>query len=702
MANPQWIIQGEEKKKFETIFESLGPVGGKLPGDRVKPVLLNSKLSTDILGQVWELSDIDKDGFLDKDEFSVAMHLVYKALDREPVPSILPQELVPPSKRKPALVGAVAVLPPISQISPKHVGAQKPSSTADVLINTMSPTIQNPTSPTGLYINGYVPDVEIQRFSTIFTQKADLEGYIGGVEARDVFVQSGLPQPILAHVWNICDQKQVGKLNKDQFILAMHFISQKVKGVEVPSQLPPKVTSLKGRDSGLGDSGNLSDSSSGVGDFSAVKELDALNREIEELRQEKDTLTREIDEKKSIIQSKSNEVQELQNTLDRAGTSLSQLESDKAEAHTRIDELDQQQLKLDHMIAHVRGKIEEETRAIAALQSQIKSQELANKRQEEEYSKAKMELENLKKEESQLQQNLEIGEQQLQNITKQVSDTENEIAKVKEQIASLADQKKGVTSNIEQYDKAVVALRNETEVTDNQILKMESENFAPFNVNPQKSESPFSANNAFGNTETQGANGVQKTENNDFAAAFDTMNSKNDDDVFSMKNDFFSAETTFKSASFEGDPFAGSDPFESTSPVSWGEKNNPNSADKFTVTFDDTNTSSLFNETEDVKAKTTGGDDPWAAFGAAPEASSSASSDPFGKDAFGSSVVSNEGFDQAFGNNFNVQSNTNNNSKLKLPMDALLDSEGERKRKEQQKIQEQKDYELALKLSKEM
>lgn len=39
--------------KFDSIFESLGPAGGMLTGDKVKPVLLNSKLPVDILGRVW-------------------------------------------------------------------------------------------------------------------------------------------------------------------------------------------------------------------------------------------------------------------------------------------------------------------------------------------------------------------------------------------------------------------------------------------------------------------------------------------------------------------------------------------------------------------------------------------------------------------------------------------------------------------------
>lgn len=47
------FFQSEEKMKFDSIFESLGPLGGMLTGDKVKPVLLNSKLPVDILGRVW-------------------------------------------------------------------------------------------------------------------------------------------------------------------------------------------------------------------------------------------------------------------------------------------------------------------------------------------------------------------------------------------------------------------------------------------------------------------------------------------------------------------------------------------------------------------------------------------------------------------------------------------------------------------------
>ncbi|KAM6343365.1 epidermal growth factor receptor substrate 15 isoform 9-T9 [Alca torda] len=116
-----WAVKLEDKAKYDAIFDSLNPVNGLLSGDKVKPVLLNSKLPVDILGRVWELSDIDRDGMLDRDEFAVAMFLVYCALEKEPVPMSLPAALVPPSKRKPVSVpGTMPLIPSSTSTKESH------------------------------------------------------------------------------------------------------------------------------------------------------------------------------------------------------------------------------------------------------------------------------------------------------------------------------------------------------------------------------------------------------------------------------------------------------------------------------------------------------------------------------------------------------------------------------------------------------
>ena len=53
--------------------------------------------------------------------------------------------------------------------------------------------------------------------------------------ARDVFLQSGLPNATLAQVWNLSDSNQSGSLNGSQFILAMHLLAAVLQGHELPS-----------------------------------------------------------------------------------------------------------------------------------------------------------------------------------------------------------------------------------------------------------------------------------------------------------------------------------------------------------------------------------------------------------------------------------------------------------------------------------
>ncbi|UYV74849.1 EHD4 [Cordylochernes scorpioides] len=58
-----------------------------------KSEMVKSKLPNAVLGKVWKLSDIDKDGFLDNDEFALAMHLINVKLQGYEPPTELPDHL---------------------------------------------------------------------------------------------------------------------------------------------------------------------------------------------------------------------------------------------------------------------------------------------------------------------------------------------------------------------------------------------------------------------------------------------------------------------------------------------------------------------------------------------------------------------------------------------------------------------------------
>ena len=89
---------------------------------------MKSKLPNSVLGKIWKLADYDKDGYLDDEEFALAMHLIKEEvidfshqklrrlwlimydvigfmtfkkvkLDGNDLPSTLPDHLVPPGQR---------------------------------------------------------------------------------------------------------------------------------------------------------------------------------------------------------------------------------------------------------------------------------------------------------------------------------------------------------------------------------------------------------------------------------------------------------------------------------------------------------------------------------------------------------------------------------------------------------------------------
>lgn len=95
----EWIV-GRERYKYDDIFQSLNPVDGKITGASAKAEMVKSKLPNTVLGKVWKLSDLDKDGMLDSDEFALAMHLINIKLQGHDLPLELPDHLVPPSKKQ--------------------------------------------------------------------------------------------------------------------------------------------------------------------------------------------------------------------------------------------------------------------------------------------------------------------------------------------------------------------------------------------------------------------------------------------------------------------------------------------------------------------------------------------------------------------------------------------------------------------------
>ncbi|KAI6237274.1 hypothetical protein M3Y95_00247800 [Aphelenchoides besseyi] len=95
----EWVVNRDNRYKSDEAFADLGPVDGKISGRAAKEYMLKSKLPNSVLGKIWKLSDIDKDGQLDSDEFALAEYLINLKLDGHELPIELPKHLIPPTKR---------------------------------------------------------------------------------------------------------------------------------------------------------------------------------------------------------------------------------------------------------------------------------------------------------------------------------------------------------------------------------------------------------------------------------------------------------------------------------------------------------------------------------------------------------------------------------------------------------------------------
>ncbi|XP_045061909.1 epidermal growth factor receptor substrate 15-like 1 [Coregonus clupeaformis] len=546
-SDSHWAVRSDEKGKFDGIFESLQPVNGLLSGDQVKPVLINSKLPLDVLGRIWDLGDVDKDGHLDREEFSVTMHLVYRAMEKEPVPSVLPSSLIPPSKRKKsggALPGAVSVLPPISpplketlHSTPSHGSITSINSTG-----SLSPkhSFKAPSQPPAV-VNWVVPVADRGRYDDIFLKTdTDMDGLVTGGEVMEIFMLSNLSKTMLAQIWGLADTKQIGQLSREQFSLAMWLIQQKVtKGLDPPQTLTTEMIPPSERTTTpVPDSSSSTESA----DLTGIKELDDISQEIAQLQREKYTLEQDIRDKEEAIRQKNKEIQEMQGDLDQESGGLQDLEAQKQDAEQQLEEMDQQRNKLEGMLKDVHRKCQDQSTLISSLQTQIHSQESDLQSQEDELSRTKSDLNKLQSEENQLEQNLLAGRMQLDSIIKSLKATQDEINQARSKLSQIQGSQQDVTKTIEQYNNALNGIHGQTHAGSMTNLADMSEV------------------------------GFSERENGGFGAREDSFKSKIA--MFSSNKstpeplpaaDPFQTEDPFKSDPFK-DPFGADDPFKESDP----------------------------------------------------------------------------------------------------------------------------------------
>uniref|UniRef100_A0A4W4EMK6 Epidermal growth factor receptor pathway substrate 15 n=1 Tax=Electrophorus electricus TaxID=8005 RepID=A0A4W4EMK6_ELEEL len=409
-----WVVKPEEKMKFDSIFDSLSPVAGTLTGDKVKPVLLNSKLPVDVLGRVWELSDIDRDGMLDKDEFAVAMYLVYRALENEPVPTALPPSLVPPSKRQKINPPPVMPLLPSPPSIKERTSSQSGSKTLPA----------KPTQP-----QWAVSPADKAKYDEVFAKTdSDMDGLVSGPEVRDIFLKTGLPSATLARIWELCDIGDIGKLTKEQFALALHLINQKLsKGIDPPQVLSPEM----------------------------IPPSDRLSRQVRRpvfnllyIFIEKSSVEQEIKEKEETIRQRTSEVQDLQDEVQKESEELRRLQAERQEVQEVLERLEEQKSSLEEQLQLIRQQCGQESQLLQSLEAEHSEQEQQIGDYEEELVRAREELLRLQEETRTLGERVQSARAQLCPLQDAVTESHTQITQVQERLTELKTEEREVTAQL--------------------------------------------------------------------------------------------------------------------------------------------------------------------------------------------------------------------------------------------------------------
>uniref|UniRef100_W8BP36 Epidermal growth factor receptor substrate 15-like 1 n=1 Tax=Ceratitis capitata TaxID=7213 RepID=W8BP36_CERCA len=531
--NTDWSISVIDRLKYEQLFESLKPVNGMLGGIKVKNVLLESKLPTDVLGRIWDLADQDKDGNLDKHEFIVAMHLVYQTLQKRAVPDVLPAELrkqgsgggPPPKPGPPAIVSNTATMPRAPSGEgfgdggfvanfPKDIAPPPALPPLPVAIPTMTrvppvgasgvqsqPLIStDPLIPIGAppsvtaNADWVVSPAELKRFEITFRESdRDRDGLVSGLEVKNVFIQSGVPQNCLAHIWALCDTNQSGKLTLEQFALAMWMVERKQKGIEPPQVLTANMVppSMRSTVSGV----DLQPQEPKP--TYSNPELEMISKEIEELAKERRALETEIAQKEADIRIKSGEVRSLQSELDTLSATLKQLENQRGEAQKRLDDLQAQ---------------------VRKIREQCQKQEETINEQEGELNTKRSELQKLKDEEAALQKEYDQNNRELQKLTQHLQNTQLQISSVRSMVTQLMEVQRQMTDALLMCRAAIS--NQDAELVSEYQLKIEPDLSEARKTLEKKIEEPKADDPFEDATATKNTNGfVNNSFNNDPFAA---------------------------------------------------------------------------------------------------------------------------------------------------------------------------------------
>ncbi|CAI4226405.1 unnamed protein product [Auanema sp. JU1783] len=505
-ASYNWAINTQDQAKYDAIFDSLTPVDGKLPGVKVRPVLLNSGLNPASLAKIWELADQDKDGQLDRVEMSVALHLVYRALQNEPVPGALPSNLIHPSKahisRRSSLAsqgdfypstnlaginarsraGSMASLDGIAMSTPSIPQQERSMSAQPMSMRNGSATATPvhgappvPPPPSAASISAAHWPVNPHVFAAQFAAcDSDSDGLVNGMDVRQILMASGLPQQLLAKIWELVDIQRNGTLKLEQFALAMYLINKAKQGEDLPAALPEQLVPPSFRAVNPPETPeehippSVSNMSLGTAAQSDNPEVRQLAEDMEGLLKEKRDAEEAVAQLEADMIVKNSVIKNLQIELQTLESTVKQLDRQKGEAGRRLADLDDQIKQLESAGAAQSAKGAETATRLEQLKIDAVEGVESTERDQAAIQKTKGELQQLELEGRELSSHISADQQVREQIVDDFTKIEREFDRSNTQVEALKQEIEKVTGLTSELESVL----NDPEATEKMRTKI--------------------------------------------------------------------------------------------------------------------------------------------------------------------------------------------------------------------------------------
>jgi hypothetical protein len=199
-------LTSHETESYELMYNQLDPTHKGIDSTQMISYLQTSSLDRPLLQQIWQCAELSKP-LLTKSDFVLAMK--YAAI-------------------------AQAGLPIAKDSLTKSTPLAKFAQIQQLPVETISPD-------------------EIHRYSQFFESASPVDGYLPGIQARELLMKSNLSNEQLGQIWVLVDREGLGKLSLNPFILAMYLIMKVKAGGLIPTVYPidvfGQIAAVKGRGS---------------------------------------------------------------------------------------------------------------------------------------------------------------------------------------------------------------------------------------------------------------------------------------------------------------------------------------------------------------------------------------------------------------------------------------------------------------------